>query len=115
MSAAEDDLDRGHRAGCGRGGLGGEWQTTDTTLWGPPGTLSKRPVYSEYYTLFDHTLWFRRRGARGPSTRDNWVIVGCPYNTFDNEGLVQAESLGLAAYLTAQYRRDLSAWYPGWT
>jgi hypothetical protein len=101
--------------------LGGEWQTTDTTLREPPGTVGRRPVYSDYIVLFDHPLSFRRRGARGPSTWDNWAIAGRPYNTFDKDGSVKAESRNLAAHLAAQYRvgvwarPDLSAWFPGST
>jgi len=101
--------------------LGGIWKKTDSTVWIPSTGCGRRPVFSDYHELFDHPLQYRRRGAKGAATWQNWVIFGRPYNTFDQEGSVNPRHRDLAAHLAAQcavgvwVRRDLSAWYPGWT
>ena len=101
--------------------LGGSWKQTDSTVWTPSHSLMRTPVYSDYHEIFDHPVQFRRSGAKGPSTWKNWVIIGRPYNTFDADGSVNPRHRDLAGHLatredvSAWARRDLSAWFPGWT
>jgi hypothetical protein len=99
--------------------LGGSWKQTDSTVWSPG--LMRRPVYSDYHGIFDHPVQFRRRGAKGPSTWKNWIILGRPYGLFDDDGSVNPRHRDLAVHLSAREdvgvwaRADLSAWFPGWT
>lgn len=101
--------------------LGGSWKKTDSTVWIPSRGLIGRPVYSDYHELFDHPVQFRRRGAKGASTWESWVILGRPYNTFDKHGSVNPRHRDLAGHLSTRQdvgvwaRRDLSAWFPGST
>jgi hypothetical protein len=72
-------------------------------------------------TLFDHPLHFRRQGSKGKLTWRTCALIGQPYNHVlrpdggaDPEAQADAASLaehGIGSWM----RRDLSAWYPGWT
>ena len=78
-----------------------------------------RPIYSDYYTLFDYPLYFRRAGARGMTTWNNAVIVGRPYNIFKDgnplDGAVRcAEGLAAKHHVGVWARADLSV-VPGAT
>jgi hypothetical protein len=74
-----------------------------------------------YHTLFDHPLHYRRVGAKGPLTWKIGILIGRPYNVFDEHGTAQsaartsAAGVALAHSVGIWARRDLSAWFPGAT
>ena len=101
--------------------LGGAWRRTESAVREPTGLrYYGRPIYSDYYTLFDHPLHFRRAGTKGMATWTNAVVVGRPYNIFKDgnprdEAVRHAESLVEKHHVGVWARPDLSAWYPGST
>ncbi len=103
--------------------LGGEWRTSDRVLKGR--AFLFRP-YREHaaagcHALFDHPLHFRRCGTRGPLTWRNGALLGQPYDVFGKDGALRDMAMADAAEFARRHgvgvwaRRDLSAWYPGWT
>jgi hypothetical protein len=72
------------------------------------------------HALFDHPLVFRSAGSRGPDCYKNTVIIGRPYPIVTDDGELTSPARENAAWLAARgwgcwWRKDLSAWYPGWT
>jgi hypothetical protein len=93
--------------------LGGAWSR------GQPGVPWSDQHASE---LFDHSIWFRRRDARGPRTWQDCVVLGSPYRweAVDETGepvldfLVAAQPL-LERKVGVWTNNDLSWWDPGQT
>lgn len=96
--------------------LGGEWAETKRSLFvRQPGTRDDFFLAPHFHDLFDHPLHFRRRGAKGPLTWKNCVLIGQPYPAEPDQGAEQALALARHFGVGVWRRDDLSAWYPGVT
>jgi hypothetical protein len=93
--------------------LGGKWSR------GRPGV-----PWSDRYSLelYDHPIWFRRRGACGPCSWQDCVVLGNPYRSevIDENGDFRPDFLTAAQPLLRQrigiwMNSDLSWWFPGST
>ena len=106
--------------------LGGEWQPARSPDW--VGDLIRYPGRPrigcppiDTHEMFDHPIVFRRKGYKGPLTWRIAAIVGRPYRVIDSVGAFTPEAAHGARWLAEKQgvgywvRRDLSAWYPGWT